>query len=130
MSYTTQSHSHYNYNRGLTAFSRLLERAKTTDDLWNAVLGGLDSAEFVEKDGVYRTELNVAGYKREEISIEAYPDGYVTVTADSKSRGKSSRTFYLSDLDADKVSAKLEDGILTLEICRQPDALPRKVVVK
>lgn len=129
MSFSTQF-PQFNYTRGLTAFGRLLERAETTDEIISALAAGVETAQFTEKDGVYRTEIVLAGYKREEISIEATADGYVTVTAENKTRGKTSRAFYLSDLDADRIEAKLEDGVLTLELPRVAEALPRKVVVK
>lgn len=88
------------------------------------------ASTFQERDGVYSTEVPLAGYKREEVSIEVSQDGFITITAENKKRGKLIKQLYLSDVDAEKIEAKLEDGYLSLNLPKHPEALPKKIEVK
>lgn len=90
---------------------------------------GQNGVKFNEKEGVYEISVNVAGYKKEQLSIEAETDTII-VTANSEKRGKATRSFYVPDIDVDRVEAKLEDGILTVTAFQPQSALPKKIAIK
>lgn len=84
--------------------------------------------KYDEKSKSYTTELNVAGYKKDEIKVEVEEDT-VIITAENEKRGRASRSFYVSEADPDNVRAKLEDGVLTVSIARRPEKTPRKIPI-
>ncbi len=96
--------------------------------------------DVYEKDGVYNIEVDVPGYSKEDVTIETN-DGYITIKA-SKSQenkeekngkkyyyherrfGKMERSFYIGNMDEDKISAKMENGtlIVTIPIMQEKDS--------
>lgn len=89
--------------------------------------------DIYEKDNMYHIEMDVPGYNKEDINIEV-KDGYLTVSA-SKTKedssedknyirrervsGTFSRTFSLGDIDVNSITAKFENGILTIVMPKQ-----------
>ena len=88
-----------------------------------------------ETDTGYEVDIDLPGFKKDEISVEL-KDGYLTVSAakgldkdenDKKGRyirqeryaGACSRSFYVGDMEPEDVSAKYEDGILKLSMPKQ-----------
>lgn len=79
----------------------------------------------------YRLELAVAGFKQDELDINLLPDGTLTVKGSKKSdrsdrnwihRGIAARDFERSFSLAEHIKvigAKLEDGLLTIELVRE-----------
>lgn len=80
----------------------------------------------------YRLAVDLPGFKKDEISIDL-SNGYLTIQAakgldkdeeDKKGRyirreryaGSMSRSFYVGDVKPEEVSAKFENGILTLDV--------------
>ena len=112
--------------RALTQLDPLSWANELFNDSWaEALQPGL---EYDEKEGLYKTELNLAGYKKEEINIEA-ADNQVTVTAENKRRGKATRSFYVSDIDTERITAKLEEGCLTLILPKLAEKLPKRIEI-
>ena len=95
-----------------------------------------------ETDGSYELDVDLPGFKKDEISVDL-KDGYLTIQAakgldkdeqDKKGRyirqeryaGTMSRSFYVGDVEPDQVSAKYEDGILKISLPKQEKkALPK-----
>lgn len=94
--------------------------------------------DIYEKNGDYHIEMDVPGYSKEEISIEADED-YLTITAEKKSElnesdeeknyvrrersyGKLVRSFHLGDLDQNNIEASFNDGVLSITV-------PKKEIV-
>lgn len=84
--------------------------------------------DIYEKDNKYHIEMDIPGYTKDEIKIESNK-GYITVTAEKSSKedkegkkyirhervyGKYERSFYLGDVDEDKIDASFHNG--TLEV--------------
>lgn len=60
-------------------------------------------------------EVDLPGYKKEEVSVKV--EGKYLVTSVDGKRGKKSIKRLLTDsADVDKISAKFEDGILTITV--------------
>ena len=93
--------------------------------------------DIYEKDGNYHIEMDVPGFDKKDISIEAN-DGYLTITAEKNSEdeeknenknyirrervyGKVERSFYLGDLDQDKIDAEFKNGILNIVVPKKED---------
>jgi HSP20 family molecular chaperone IbpA len=69
--------------------------------------------------------LQIDGEARIEL-----PEGAEALHADMRSN-RWSRSFTLSnELEADKIEARLTDGVLTLRIPKHPEQRPRKIEVK
>ena len=88
--------------------------------------GGLT---FDEKTQAYTAELDLAGYKRDDINVEVL-DEVVTVIAANDKRGRVSKTYWAPDVDEGKVEAQLEDGVLSLRLPVIPAAKARKINVR
>lgn len=92
---------------------------------------------FEDKDNTYvRAEL--PGLRREDINVEL-TDGYLTLSATRKNadaEGKSEESFAFSravsiadNVQADKVSASYENGVLTVTLPKREEAKPKKISV-
>lgn len=93
-------------------------------------IGGEKTGEKIDSDAKSEVTLELPGYSQSEISVEITHEHILSVTAQNEKRGKVSRAFYLSeDVDEAAVTAKLENGILTVSLPKLPTAKPRKVVV-
>lgn len=95
--------------------------------------------DIYEKDGNYHIEMDLPGYKKEDISVQA-EDGYLTIRAEKKSEineedesrnyirrerryGSYERSFSLGDLDQNNIDASFKDGTLNIVV-------PKKEVVE
>lgn len=97
--------------------------------------------DIYEKDGAYHIEADIPGFKKEDINVEC-EDGYVTITAektvsnDEKEEdkkyikrerfyGKTTRKFYVGEIDSEKIKAEFKEGILKLVLPKE-EKLPNK----
>jgi HSP20 family protein len=115
---------------------RLLETA-FTDFAGASAAGQFPVGLHEDKDHTYvRAEL--PGVKREDINVEL-TDGYLTITAARKTpaaEGKGEQSFSLSRsvsvpeaVQADKVAAAYENGVLTVTLPKAEAIKPRKIAV-
>ena len=97
---------------------------------------GLMRTDVRELDSTYELDVDLPGFKKEEVSLDL-KDGYLTISAkkdvstdesDQKGRyvrrerynGVCSRSFYIGDeIKSSDVSAKFEDGILKISLPKQ-----------
>jgi len=98
-----------------------------------ALLAQVDTgSEIWEKDGTTYIELAVPGVKPEDVEIQAQ-DRTINVNWKRRIRGteeKSYKSYQVSkDVDLDSIQAKVEDGLLTIELRKSPKAMPRKIQV-
>ena len=85
-----------------------------------------------EQDGAYELEMELPGYKKEDITVRL-KDGYLTVQASKNTAneekdtqgnyirrerytGQCSRSFYVGDVKQEDIRARFEDGILKLTV--------------
>lgn len=86
--------------------------------------------DIYEKDGDYHIEMDIPGFEKKDINIEC-DKGYLTITAEKeydnkdesknyirreRSYGKYQRSFYLGDVDSDKIKAEFKHGMLKVVI--------------
>ena len=98
--------------------------------------------DIYEENNNYVVEMDVPGFDKKDISIEAN-DGYLTITAEKNSEdeeknenknyirrervyGKVERSFYLGDLDQDKIDAEFKNGILNIVVPKKEETSNKK----
>ena len=100
------------------------------------------NCDIYEKDGNYHIEMDIPGFKKDEIKIECHK-GTITIRAKKEFKkedheGKKflrrerrynnvERSFYLGDIDEDKISASFTDG--TLKIVAPTKAESQKRII-
>lgn len=118
---------------------RYPERRNWVDEIFNDTFGGfsrndgLMRTDIRKKDGSYMLDIELPGYKKEDIKISLY-NGNLTISAEhhetaeekdakgdvlrqERYYGTTSRTFYVGDAIKDTdVRASYNDGVLTLTI--------------
>jgi HSP20 family protein len=141
----------WGFNRTFRDFDRL---RREMDDLYGALSGGtlpMPSAgvfplsNVTEDNDNYYVRAELPGVKSEDLDIQVTAKG-VSIAGERKipvegnnvkyhrrerEAGKFSRLINLSDdIDVDKVDAKLENGILTMNIPKAEKSKPRQIAVK
>lgn len=87
------------------------------------------NCDIYEKDGIYHVEMDIPGYKKNEINVECHK-GTLTIKAKKEFKkeehdGKKylrrerrfntiERSFYLGDIDEEKIKAEFVDGTLNI----------------
>ena len=127
-------------------FMELFPRRYFDDNFFDFMPAKMDTmkCDIYEKDGNYHIEMDLPGFKKEDISIEA-KDGYLTIKAtknesnneedDSRNYirreriyGSYERSFTLGDLDQDSISASFNDG--TLVVVPKKEVADNKKVIE
>ena len=108
------------------------------DDMFDDFFGTAPVASIMktdihEKDGYYTLDVELPGYKKEDINMEI-ANGYLTIKAkhevndeekdakgnlvrSERSFGSCSRSFYVGDqIKPETISAKFENGVLKLNV--------------
>ena len=135
----------------LTGFRREMQR--TMDDFfrgwwaapWTEGSAWAPALDVRETESEIVVELEAAGMKPEELDV-SLTDGTLTVRGERKSeREEKEESYHLrersygsfcravslpSGVDADKVSSKFENGILTITLPKSEQAKPKKIEVK
>ena len=100
--------------------------------------------DIYEKGGDYHIEMDIPGFNKDEISVET-KDGYLTITAEKKTEnneddkeknyirrertyGKYERSFYLGDLDENKIDASFENGMLKITVPKKEETASKKII--
>jgi HSP20 family protein len=112
---------------GRTSFGNLLGWDPFRDLFpnWTQISG----LEIARTETGYSIEVPVAGFRPEDISV-TIEDQAITITGSSERR-KFTRSLVLPDeIDADRVEAHVEHGLLTLSLPLHPKAQPKKIEVK
>ena len=114
------------------------KNSNVLDDLWDNVFTGFNTNRLMktdvhEKDGKYIMDIDLPGYKKDDVKISLY-NGNLTISAeknesneekDAKGNlirqerysGNCSRSFYVGDSIRDNdIQASFKDGILTITV--------------
>ena len=109
----------------------LIPRNFYLDDIFDDFVPSINNkmkCDIYEKGGDYHIEMDIPGFNKDDIKIES-KDGYLTISAEKKIEkneekedkkyfyherryGKVERSFYIGDMDPDKISAKMENGTM------------------
>ena len=86
--------------------------------------------DIYEEDDIYHIVMDVPGFKKEDIELE-YEDGYLKIRVmheeedvtnkkyvrrERISVQKCERSFYLGELDEDKIKAEFKNGVLKISV--------------
>ena len=121
---------------------KLIPRNYFLDDVFEDFNSNNNSmkCDVYEKDDAYNIEVDVPGFKKEDINIDV-DNGYLTVKAskhfDETEKGKNyirrerrygkfERTFYLGDLKTDDVEASFENGTLKIKVPKIEESKDKK----
>ena len=95
------------------------------DPLYGKHGKNLMKTDVRETENSYELDIDLPGFKKDEVNVEL-KNGYLTLQAakglDKDTRqerypGPGSRSFYVGeDVEPEEVSAKFEDGILTISV--------------
>ena len=133
---------------------------KRTNNLWNYMdnldknfFGSWDMKELshmktdiIHKGDRYLIQAELPGFKKEEIHIDI-KDDYLTVHAEHKEEkeekkenyirkerryGSYERSFDISDVNADRIEAKYDDGVLELHLPKMAEKAiaPKSIQIK
>lgn len=101
--------------------------------------------DIYEKDGNYVIEMDVPGYKKEDINMEL-EDGYLKISAEKKSDeeekdskkyvrrerhcySRCERQFYVGNISEDDIKAKFNNGILEISVPKEEEKKESKKVI-
>ncbi|MGY1680276.1 Hsp20/alpha crystallin family protein [Geodermatophilus sp. SYSU D01176] len=132
---------------GWDPFRELDELAERVNSLWEAgFTGGLRSwaplADVEETEDAYSVEIELPGVQREDIDIQL-DDRRLVVSGEVKEkertgvlRRRTRRVGHFeysvtlpADVDPDDVSARLDDGVLTVRVPKAAQAKPRRIEI-
>src|SRR5690606_26074444 len=99
-------------------------------------------ADVSETDDAYHVEVELPGVRREDVDVHV-SGRELSVSGEFKQRERAGlfrtrtrrsgrfeyRTVLPEDIDADRVTAELADGVLTVRVPKQEAAKPRRVPV-
>ena len=115
--------------------------------LYGKHANGLMKTDVRDKDGNYELDIDLPGFKKDEISLtldngylvigaskqlkEEEKDDKGTVLRQERYSGAMQRSFYVGDgLNEDDVKAKFEDGVLSLTFPKEKEPeLPEKKTI-
>jgi len=94
-----------------------------------------ESSEIEEVDATgWKLRLELPGFKKEEVSLSVDED-FLTISAETADEArdfldKVERRVKISDeVDVEKIEARLEDGLLYLQVPRRVKAEPKPITV-
>lgn len=98
--------------------------------------------DIYEKDNTYHIDIDAPGFKKEDIKIEC-DKGNLKIIAERHSEDKESkkflhrerksyerceRSFYLGNVDEDKIQASFNDGILSITVPKEEVVETKKTI--
>ena len=121
---------------------KLIPRNYFLDDVFEDFNSNNNSmkCDVYEKDDAYNIEVDVPGFKKEDINIDVDND-YLTIRASKhfdetekgknyicreRKYGKFERSFYLGDLKTDDVEASFENGTLKIRVPKIEESKDKK----
>ncbi len=133
--------------------TRLSRTANELENIFNQVFGPVASGstkfvppgDVIETDSSFLINLELPGVKLDDIAVEFVDDvlqisGKKEIAIDESAKachcserrsGEFQRSFrFPSDVETDKVEARLENGLLKITLLKAAKVLPRKIEIK
>lgn len=101
----------------------------------------LMKCDIFEKDGKFNIEMDVPGFKKDDIKMEL-ADGYLTISAEKKEESKEEdknyirrertsyarceRKFYVGNIDDSKIKAEFKNGTLLVTVPKEEEPADNK----
>jgi HSP20 family protein len=122
--------------RDLLAIQQRLDRFAPGPAGWSPPV------DLLETTDAYLVMAELPGVTREDLTISMHDDGRLTIAGVRRERlggeyhrverghGNFSRTFHLPiPVDADRITADLHDGVLTVSCPKAPDGGGRRILI-
>lgn len=103
------------------------------------------NCDIYEKDGMYHVEMDIPGFKKDEVKIECHK-GTLTISAKKvfnkeEHEGKKfirrerrfnemSRSFYLGDIDEENIHATMENGTLKVTVPTKAEISKKTITIE
>lgn len=120
------------------------------DDFFTPIKGDETArmkCDIYEKDGIYTMEMDIPGFDKKDVKIEVDDNDYLTITAFKSEEeneededknyvrkervyGKYQRSFYVGDIDKEKIDASFENGILTVTMPKKEEEKSSKKTIE
>lgn len=128
-----QTMSNYLFNPFFDCFFEPNKKPEETSNFMNV--------DIYENETGYELEADLPGYAKENVNIE-FSKGYLTITAAKEHKapegakqvyaernyGRLRRRFYFGEIDEENISAKLENGVMTIIIPKLTKAKTTKTI--
>jgi HSP20 family protein len=99
-------------------------------DPFQGIVGNWDYGfEVTRTESGYLVEVPVPGFNSSSVEI-TLKDGIVSVNAKNERRTFSRSFTVPEDVDPEKISASVTDGMLSIALERHPAAQPKRIIVK
>ena len=85
--------------------------------------------EVTRNESDYLVEVPVPGFNASNIEV-ALKDGILSLNGKSDRRTFSRSLSVPEDVDPEKISASVKDGMLSITLERHPEAQPKRIIVK
>jgi len=92
-------------------------------------------ANIVEEKDKYIVKAEIPGLSEDDVKLD-FENGTISIEASYKEESKNSFrsgswnwSYYIPNIDADKINASLKDGILTVELLKQEKILGKKIQI-
>ncbi len=124
----------------------LIPRKFYLDDIFDDLLvnerSNIARCDIYEKDNKYHIEMDIPGYKKEDIKIK-FENNYLNISAQKNSEednkdkkyirrernySKFERSIYLGDADENNIEAEYKDGILNIIISKKEENSSKKYI--
>ncbi len=124
---------------------KLVPRNYYLDDLFDNFFAEEENSlkcDIYERDGKFHIEMDLPGYKKEEIKIESNK-GNIIITAEKQREekdeskkylrrervyGKYQRSFYLGNIKEEEIEASFTDGTLMIVVPKQEEKETKKYI--
>lgn len=98
--------------------------------------------DIYENDGIYNIEIDVPGFDKKDINIEC-KEGYLTVSVKKENKeeidnknyirkerfyGEYTRSFYLGELDTERIEAKFNNGTLHITVPKEEKQVNKRII--
>lgn len=92
-------------------------------------MSGFSGVEIARTETGYSVEIPVPGFKPDQIEV-TLEDGILAVNGKSEKRSFTRSLVVPEEVDAEKIEANVEHGMLTLTLTLLPKAQPKKITIK
>ena len=113
------------------------------DDMEPKKLDKMMKCDIYEEDGMYHILMDAPGFKKEDINIEFHKGDLKIVLAHKENKKddkkyvrkertsftRCERSFYLGDIDEDRIKAEFKDGILKISVPKEENAAASKKII-
>ncbi len=114
-----------------TEIREIFDLSRETSDFFVNIFN-----EVASKDKIV---ANVPGFSKDDLKITLDPNGYLKVSGEKEIEGETRRiqrsyfiSPYLNGIDADKIEAKVENGVLVIKLSKKENAekLPKEIKIQ